>query len=237
MLYSDGLLKMTKCQKWPGCDQEKTLIPYYVCDFDQSEVNNKLQVLKVLQRATLEYQIFWQPLKQRLNSVLRRSTNVLYITYHVFLRRLYRSEDSIRAAVGQVLAHPLLHVRQQLLTTTTTTGVRGHTESNEKNRGTRCVTLASSLRALSWQDCLVITKAPQIVALEGFALESFDNEEIICASTYRFVDLEDVVWGVEVRVELIDDDVEAADLLFHGAGYLDKTQPEFSVSYSTARQE
>lgn len=84
---------------------------------------------------------------------------------------------------------------------------------------------------------MVITKAPQIVALEGFALESFDDEGIICASTYRFVDLEDVVRGVEVSMELVDDDVEAADLLFHGAGYLDKTQPEISVSYSTAEQE
>lgn len=39
------------------------------------------------------------------------------ITHHVFLRELDRGVDSIGAAEGQVLAHPLLHVREQLLQT------------------------------------------------------------------------------------------------------------------------
>ncbi len=61
-------------------------------------------------------------------------------------------------------------------------------------------------------------------------------KELIYASTYRLVDLEDMWRGVEVSVELIDDYMETADLLSHGAGYLDETQPELSVSNSTSAQ-
>lgn len=59
-------------------------------------------------------------------------------------------------------------------------------------------------------------------------------EEIICASTYRLVDLEDVWRRVEVSVELINDYVETTDLLSHGAGHLDET---LAFSYSTSAQE
>ncbi|KAF3835162.1 hypothetical protein F7725_027720 [Dissostichus mawsoni] len=38
---------------------------------------------------------------------------------------------------------------------------------------------------------------------------------------------------VEVRVELINDYMETADLLSHGDGYLEERQPEISVSYRT----
>lgn len=80
------------------------------------------------------------------------------------------------------------------------------------------------------------------LSLTGFkfylrVLERCDHKELICASTYRLVDLEDMWWGVEVSVELVDDYVETADLLSHGVGYLDETQPELSVSYSTSAQE
>lgn len=37
------------------------------------------------------------------------------ITYHVLLGGLDRGADGVGAAVSQVLAHPLLHVGQQLL--------------------------------------------------------------------------------------------------------------------------
>lgn len=57
------------------------------------------------------------------------------------------------------------------------------------------------------------------------------SEELIFASTYRLVDLEDMRWGVEVRAELIDNDMETTDLLLHCAGYLIDTHPEPSVSY------
>lgn len=38
--------------------------------------------------------------------------------------------------------------------------------------------------------------------------------------THRLVDLEDVRRRVEVGVELVDEDVEAANLLLHGHGHL-----------------
>lgn len=53
-----------------------------------------------------------------------------FITYHVSLRGLYRGVDGVGAAVGQVLAHPLLHVSQQFLPTAT--GVIGHMDSQSK---------------------------------------------------------------------------------------------------------
>lgn len=40
---------------------------------------------------------------------------IIQITHHVFLRRLDRDVDGVRAAEGQVLAHPFLHMSQQLL--------------------------------------------------------------------------------------------------------------------------
>ncbi|XP_010772037.1 mitofusin-1-like [Notothenia coriiceps] len=47
------------------------------------------------------------------------------------------------------------------------------------------------------------------------------------------VDLKDMWRWVEVRVELINDYMETADLLSHGDGYLEERQPEISVSYRT----
>lgn len=58
-----------------------------------------------------------------------------------------------------------------------------------------------------------------------------DHRELVCASTHRLIDLKDMWRRVEVSAELVDKYVETADLLSHGAGYLDET--ELSVSCRT----
>lgn len=52
--------------------------------------------------------------------------------------------------------------------------------------------------------------------------------------TYRLVDLEDMRWGVKIRLELIDNYMQAADLVPHCTGHLDKSQLEASVSYTAS---
>lgn len=106
-------------------------------------------------------------------------------TDHVALRRVDRGVDGVGAAVRQVLAHPLLHMGQQLLPR----GEGSEVKHDAFNRNGN--------------------KKP----LESGSVEG-------CGWTHRFVDLEDVRRRVEVGVELVDDDVEAANLLLHGHRHL-----------------
>lgn len=55
------------------------------------------------------------------------------------------------------------------------------------------------------------------------------------ASTHRLVDLEHMRWRMEISVELVNDYMETADLLPHGAGHLEETQPAFSQRRCTMR--
>lgn len=77
-------------------------------------------------------------------------------TNHVCLRGLHRGVDGVRAAIGQVFAHPLLHVGQQFLPTATA-GVRtrglkisphGYSET-PRSRGGVC---ASTYRLVNLKD-------------------------------------------------------------------------------------
>lgn len=75
-------------------------------------------------------------------------------TYHIVLRGLDRSVDGIGASIGQVLAHPLLHMSQQLLPAATgeksSQEIRNHTTSSyclEKQ-----LTCPSTYRLVDLQD-------------------------------------------------------------------------------------
>lgn len=49
------------------------------------------------------------------------------------------------------------------------------------------------------------------------------QKTFVCASTYRLVDLEDVLRRVEVTAELVNEYVKTADLFLHGDGHLGET--------------
>lgn len=107
-----------------------------------------------------------------------------FFTNHVTLRRVDRGMDGVGAAVRQVLAHPLLHMAQQLLPGEEGSEVTHDTFNRSRN------------------------------------MKPFSPKVSRRGRTHRLVDLEDVRRRVEVGVELVDEDVEAANLLLHGHGHL-----------------
>lgn len=85
---------------------------------------------------------------------------IIQITHHVSLRGLDRDVDGVRAAEGQVLAHPFLHMRQQLLQKQQGSEVTWKT-ANEKKKIKRPEYMShypSSVRVLNWCYWLITTQ-------------------------------------------------------------------------------
>ena len=106
------------------------------CHFDQSEVNNRLQVLKVLQCAALEYQLIWQFLKPWFNTMIY--TLCLQFRYLSCNSEKTVQKQRRRQSSGRPGSCPSPPPRETAAPTNNNNnkkGVSGHTQSNDKKEG------------------------------------------------------------------------------------------------------